>query len=119
MSNDTDGKNAKLGKCLTEVILTTTGYGEKNGGVTLANTEKTTVTEDQLQEDATKILTLPEKLCYGVGHVFNDLCASMWFSYLLIFFEKVGRILFDKIYILIDITNLTSYGACACAKPRT
>lgn len=29
------------------------------------------------------------KLCYGVGHIFNDLCASMWFSYLLIFYEKV------------------------------
>ncbi|XP_068236544.1 major facilitator superfamily domain-containing protein 12-like [Palaemon carinicauda] len=29
------------------------------------------------------------KLTYGVGHVFNDLCASMWFSYLLIFYEKV------------------------------
>lgn len=33
------------------------------------------------------------KLSYGVGHVFNDLCASMWFSYLLIFYEKV--LLFD------------------------
>lgn len=29
------------------------------------------------------------KLSYGVGHVFNDLCASMWFTYLLIFYEKV------------------------------
>ena len=29
------------------------------------------------------------KYSYGVGHVFNDLCASMWFSYLLVFFEKV------------------------------
>ena len=28
-------------------------------------------------------------LSYGVGHVFNDLCASMWFSYLLIYFHKV------------------------------
>ncbi|KAK8747739.1 hypothetical protein OTU49_016567 [Cherax quadricarinatus] len=29
------------------------------------------------------------KLSYGVGHVFNDLCASMWFTYLLIYYEKV------------------------------
>lgn len=29
------------------------------------------------------------KLSYGVGHVFNDLCASMWFTYFLIFYEKV------------------------------
>jgi len=26
---------------------------------------------------------------YGVGHVLNDLCASMWFTYLLLFFQKV------------------------------
>ncbi|XP_039277978.1 major facilitator superfamily domain-containing protein 12-like isoform X2 [Nilaparvata lugens] len=29
------------------------------------------------------------KLAYSVGHVQNDLCASMWFSYLLIFFNLV------------------------------
>ena len=29
------------------------------------------------------------KLAYGTGHVLNDLCASMWFTYLLIFFHKV------------------------------
>lgn len=28
-------------------------------------------------------------LSYGVGHVLNDLTASMWFSYLLIFFHYV------------------------------
>ncbi|KAB7495419.1 Major facilitator superfamily domain-containing protein 12 [Armadillidium nasatum] len=36
-------------------------------------------------------LTYVTKFSYGVGHVFNDLCSSMWFSYLLIFFEKVLR----------------------------
>jgi len=34
-------------------------------------------------------LSLWRKLAYGVGHVFNDLCASMWFTYTLIFFNKV------------------------------
>ena len=29
------------------------------------------------------------KLAYGTGHILNDLCASMWFTYLLIFFHKV------------------------------
>ncbi|XP_023341716.1 major facilitator superfamily domain-containing protein 12-like isoform X1 [Eurytemora carolleeae] len=28
-------------------------------------------------------------LGYGVGHIFNDICASMWFTYLLLFFQKV------------------------------
>ena len=35
------------------------------------------------------------KLAYGTGHILNDLCASMWFTYLLLFFEKV--LLFDTI----------------------
>lgn len=35
-------------------------------------------------------LSLPRKLAYGVGHVFNDLCASMWFTYLVLFFHKVA-----------------------------
>ncbi|EJW88644.1 hypothetical protein WUBG_00448, partial [Wuchereria bancrofti] len=26
---------------------------------------------------------------YGIGHFYNDLCASMWFTYLLLFLEKV------------------------------
>jgi Na+/melibiose symporter-like transporter len=34
-------------------------------------------------------LSLSCKLSYGVGHVLNDLCASMWFTYLLIFLQKV------------------------------
>lgn len=34
-------------------------------------------------------LTWRTKICYGVGHVLNDLCASMWFSYLLVFFHRV------------------------------
>lgn len=29
------------------------------------------------------------KLCYGVGHFMNDLCASMWFSYILLFYSSV------------------------------
>ncbi|XP_045121606.1 major facilitator superfamily domain-containing protein 12-like [Portunus trituberculatus] len=29
------------------------------------------------------------KVSYGVGHVFNDLCASMWFTYLLLFYQNV------------------------------
>lgn len=34
---------------------------------------------------------LPFKLhlAYGVGHVLNDVCASMWFTYLLVFFHLV------------------------------
>lgn len=34
-------------------------------------------------------LRFHERLGYSVGHVFNDLCASMWFSYLLVYFQFV------------------------------
>ncbi|CAG0922614.1 unnamed protein product [Notodromas monacha] len=27
------------------------------------------------------------KVCYGLGHVWNDLCASLWFTYLLLFLK--------------------------------
>jgi len=34
-------------------------------------------------------LTVTVKIGFGLGHVLNDLCASMWFTYLLIFYHKV------------------------------
>ena len=33
--------------------------------------------------------TFSRKFCYGVGHILNDLCASMWFTYLLVYFHSV------------------------------
>ncbi|XP_077989047.1 major facilitator superfamily domain-containing protein 12-like [Glandiceps talaboti] len=34
-------------------------------------------------------ISIIRRYAYGVGHVQNDLCASMWFSYLLIYFHSV------------------------------
>lgn len=34
-------------------------------------------------------LSLITKAAYSVGHVHNDLCASMWFTYLLLFYTEV------------------------------
>ena len=34
-------------------------------------------------------LTFSQRLAYSIGHVLNDLCASMWFSYLIIYFHLV------------------------------
>uniref|UniRef100_A0A667ZK63 Major facilitator superfamily domain containing 12a n=1 Tax=Myripristis murdjan TaxID=586833 RepID=A0A667ZK63_9TELE len=34
-------------------------------------------------------LPVLEKLSYAVGHFLNDLCASMWFTYLLVFYHSV------------------------------
>lgn len=30
-----------------------------------------------------------QNVVYGFGHVYNDLCAAMWFSYMMLFFQAV------------------------------
>ena len=52
------------------------------------------------------VLTKKQKFGYGTGHVLNDLCASMWFSYLLIFFHDVSFISFYICY-LFKILNVS------------
>ena len=37
-------------------------------------------------------LSLWTKLAFGTGHIHNDLCVSMWFSYALVFFTKVLKL---------------------------
>ncbi|XP_070775455.1 major facilitator superfamily domain-containing protein 12-like [Enoplosus armatus] len=39
--------------------------------------------------DPERSLSAPRKLSYAVGHFLNDLCASMWFTYLLVFYHSV------------------------------
>ncbi|KAG5275983.1 hypothetical protein AALO_G00126650 [Alosa alosa] len=34
-------------------------------------------------------LPIRKRLCYAVGHFLNDLCASMWFTYLLVYYHTV------------------------------
>ena len=36
------------------------------------------------------------KYGYGTGHVLNDMCASMWFTYMLLFFHNVIKL--DNFY---------------------
>lgn len=35
------------------------------------------------------VLRSRDKIAYGLGHVFNDICAALWFSYSLIFLQNV------------------------------
>ncbi|XP_054881333.1 major facilitator superfamily domain-containing protein 12-like isoform X2 [Poeciliopsis prolifica] len=39
--------------------------------------------------DTERSLPAVRKLSYAVGHFLNDLCASMWFTYLLVFYHSV------------------------------
>ncbi|KAG7230585.1 hypothetical protein INR49_025302 [Caranx melampygus] len=38
---------------------------------------------------ADRSLSVFQRVCYAVGHFLNDLCASMWFTYLLVYFHSV------------------------------
>lgn len=52
-----------------------------------------------MEENSTTLLIQPgtdvrkklclQKICYGFGHVYNDLCAAIWFSYMLFYFQIV------------------------------
>lgn len=49
--------------------------------------EQRIVTEDY--SEIIQRLPVSTKLSYGMGHVLNDICASIWFTYLLVFFHLV------------------------------
>lgn len=53
------------------------------------NTTPQQISETRILPCPPRRLTLVRKLAYGVGHVFNDLAASMWFTYLILFYHKV------------------------------
>ncbi|XP_043256711.1 major facilitator superfamily domain-containing protein 12-like [Colletes gigas] len=45
-----------------------------------------------LTNDYTEViqrLPISLRLAYGIGHILNDICASMWFTYLLVYFHLV------------------------------
>ncbi|EYB95330.1 hypothetical protein Y032_0161g3371 [Ancylostoma ceylanicum] len=48
-----------------------------------------------------------KKFGYGVGHFYNDLCASMWFTYLMIYLEKVLRFRSSRAGLLMLIGQVT------------
>ncbi|CAJ0947270.1 unnamed protein product, partial [Mesorhabditis belari] len=47
------------------------------------------------------------KLSYSMGHFYNDLCASMWFTYLMIYMEKVIQLESGKAGMLMLIGQAT------------
>ncbi|XP_068626870.1 major facilitator superfamily domain-containing protein 12-like [Battus philenor] len=67
-------------------------------GATTVN-EITTQTDNLVFNDGEIELSIPfkrrrwwqinQKLLYGLGHVYNDLCAAMWFSYMMLYFQAV------------------------------
>lgn len=58
-----------------------------NGGVPVETTTTTAVDMERAQLEKRSTLKLCEKIGYGLGHVYNDLCAGVWFSYTLLFMQ--------------------------------
>ena len=44
-------------------------------------------TIQSLSDQTMSTISLWSKIGYGLGHVYNDLCAGVWFSYLLLFLK--------------------------------
>ncbi|XP_063822171.1 major facilitator superfamily domain-containing protein 12-like isoform X2 [Ostrinia nubilalis] len=58
------------------------------------------MSENRISEPETKELSdnepyrrrrwlVSQNVIFGIGHVYNDLCAAMWFSYMMLFFQAV------------------------------
>lgn len=44
---------------------------------------------ENLFSEEDESLSINQKIFYGLGHVFNDITATIWFSYTLVFLQKV------------------------------
>jgi Na+/melibiose symporter-like transporter len=52
-----------------------------------AKDSSTSAGDNKAKENKPPPLSWKLKICYGLGHVWNDLCASLWFTYLLLFMK--------------------------------
>lgn len=55
----------------------------------MTKSEKPPATSDHEGDESHSTLSIVAKVGYGFGHVFNDLCATVWFSYTLLFLKEV------------------------------
>lgn len=46
-------------------------------------------TEDDRQPAHRQFIVTRQKVAYGLGHVFNDITATIWFSYTMVFMQNV------------------------------
>ena len=70
------------------------------------------------------------RFVYGMGHILNDLCAVLWFTYLLLFLEKVigldgvyagvvllsGQIADGLVTVPIGYLSDNDFNSCLCVK---
>jgi hypothetical protein len=52
-------------------------------------------TEDSNNEGSTVPsgrISAVQKIAFGVGHVFNDICGTMWYTYVLVYLQFVMQV---------------------------
>lgn len=59
--------------------------GDRRGSSTSSDEDEDVLDLSPSTEQSS--LSLLQKLGYSVGHVMNDLCAAIWFTYLLVYME--------------------------------
>ncbi|CCD67463.1 Major facilitator superfamily domain-containing protein 12 [Caenorhabditis elegans] len=52
-------------------------------------------------------ISFTKKIAFGIGHFYNDLCASMWFTYFMIYMEKVLKFQSSRAGMLMLIGQVT------------
>ncbi len=89
MNNGPSGGENERANDGTDSVLTQSGIrndGEANSDEAEANNEG--INDDDINYVEPELPPL-RVFSYVVGHFFNDLCACLWFSYVLLFFERV------------------------------
>ncbi|CAD0194839.1 unnamed protein product [Chrysodeixis includens] len=67
-------------------------YGATDVDRKIEENDKETPTEVEIHLSGSykrKWWRVSQNVLYGLGHVYNDLCAAMWFSYMMLFFQAV------------------------------
>ncbi|XP_047024303.1 major facilitator superfamily domain-containing protein 12-like isoform X1 [Helicoverpa zea] len=67
-------------------------YGATDVDRKTEETDKEVATEVEINLSGSfkrKWWRVSQHLLFGLGHVYNDLCAAMWFSYMMLFFQAV------------------------------
>ncbi|CAK1602094.1 unnamed protein product [Parnassius mnemosyne] len=68
-------------------------YGATIVNETPANVEKLICNDNEIEISIPfkrrRWWKISQKFIYGLGHVYNDLCAAMWFSYMMLYFQAV------------------------------
>ena len=76
--------------------------------------------QEQAKSDTTTATEPPatitpfRKFAYGVGHVFNDLSISMWFTYLVLFYHRVILLSSTNAGILVLVGQVADAAATPC-----